>query len=83
MEYVVTFPSTNQAILGENLLLNQEFTVQVMPLPATIKAGCGLCLRLQPDQFQDAHQVLLDGGVMIEGIYRRDRAKGIVLERMI
>lgn len=45
-EAVFVFCSTNEVIQAEKILLENLFLVCVMPLPAAIRAGCGICLRL-------------------------------------
>lgn len=57
-EILFAFPSTSCAILGEKVLLAESLSVTVMPLPASIKAGCGICLRLPPEQQAQATEIL-------------------------
>lgn len=47
MEYILAFESTHHAIQAERILLQAGLPVTVMPLPAKIRAGCGICLRLK------------------------------------
>ncbi len=46
IEVVFSFANTHGAIQAEQCLLNAALPVRVMPLPAAIRAGCGICLRL-------------------------------------
>ncbi|MDD2217244.1 MAG: DUF3343 domain-containing protein [Eubacteriales bacterium] len=58
MEYVITFKNTNFAIKAEQILLADRLRVTVMPLPSQIKAGCGICLRINPEQIGSALKIL-------------------------
>lgn len=70
MEYIITFSSTNQAILSEGLLLESQIDVKVMPLPPKIKAGCGICLRIPDNSITQALQVL-NGKSEYDGVYKK------------
>ena len=58
--YVIVFNSTNVAIKAEQCLLKQKLQVGVMPLPSQISAGCGICLRVSPDDISAALKALAD-----------------------
>jgi hypothetical protein len=60
MEYILTFKNTNFAIKAEQCLLEQKLRVGVLPLPSQISAGCGICLRIKPDEIGSALRVLAD-----------------------
>ena len=68
MEYIITFKNTNHAIKAEQHLLAGNFRIGILPLPPQIRAGCGICLRINPEQWEAAWQALTDlnmGGVSI------------------
>ncbi len=71
MEYVFTFGSTSHSIKAEQTLLAAELSVTVMPLPAAVRAGCGLCLRVAKDDLLTAQRTLKQADVPVEQIYRR------------
>ena len=54
MEYVIAFDRTNVAIKAEQNLLERKLNVSVIPIPSTIRAGCGICLRLGSDEIRPA-----------------------------
>ena len=58
MEYIIAFSNTNFAIKAEQCLLEQKLGVSVLPLPSAIKAGCGICLRVQPEEISQALKAL-------------------------
>lgn len=49
MMSLISFDSTQAAILAEGLLLAKGLKVRVMPLPSYVKAGCGICLNVNQD----------------------------------
>lgn len=71
MELVLTFAKTNYSIQGEQLLLDAGIPVKVMPLPSSIKAGCGLCLRIQPERWEEVRGILEGHHVPVEGVFER------------
>ena len=72
MEYVITFNNTNHAIKAEHCLLDHSLHAGVLPLPAQIKAGCGICLRIRPDELNVALKVLADSGINDIGVFSRE-----------
>jgi len=66
MEYIITFKNTNFAIKAEQCLLEKKLRVGVLPLPSQISAGCGICLRVKPDEIKSALEIL--AGKSIVGI---------------
>lgn len=56
---IISFDSTQSAILAENLLLTKALKVNVMPLPSAIKAGCGIALIVNKEDI-DRVILLLD-----------------------
>lgn len=75
-DLILSFSTTNHAILGENLLLAQNISVRVMPLPGAIRAGCGLCLRLSPEDVTAGLKALAQGAVPVEGLYQKGLEEG-------
>lgn len=69
MDAIVSFKSTQDAIRGERLLLDEGETVRVMPLPGGIAAGCGICLRVPHERRERAKAVLEKGGIFPQGMH--------------
>ena len=63
MEYIVTFKNTNFAIKAEQCLLEQKLRVSVLPLPSLISTGCGICLRIKPDEIKSALDILAEKNI--------------------
>ncbi len=72
-EYLITFSRTNEAIKGEQILLDKGLSVRVMPLPSRIKAGCGICFRIRPSDFEEAVSSLQEAGIRDIGLYEKDQ----------
>jgi len=68
-ELVITFDDTHDAIEGEAALISAKLPVKVMSLPSSIRAGCGLCLRIPPNTLNAALAAL--SGIRIGDIYLR------------
>ena len=68
MSYVITFPNTHMAILAEKYLLEGGFSVGVMPVPSSIKAGCGIALRVLDHERAKAH--LSEKSIVVGEIYQ-------------
>ncbi|MCL2674616.1 MAG: DUF3343 domain-containing protein [Defluviitaleaceae bacterium] len=74
-EYVLTFDNTNMAVKAEKVLLQAGFKISVMPLVAQISAGCGIALRVKPNELEQCREVLAAKKVEISCIYER-KAEG-------
>jgi len=76
MEYIIAFKTTNRAIQAERCLLEQKIAVGVAPLPSQIKAGCGICLRIKPNEIEIAVRVLSDNSIEGIELYSRKKEEG-------
>ncbi|HPX92605.1 MAG TPA: DUF3343 domain-containing protein [Bacillota bacterium] len=68
MEYLIAFTSTSQAIRAERLLMDAKLKIRVMPLPGQINVGCGICLRVEAEELEEALRILqsrLIGGIEV------------------
>ena len=72
MEYILTFKNTNFAVKSEQFLLEQKLRVGVLPLPPQIRAGCGICLRIRPDEIRQALEILKEKGIDETGLFSRE-----------
>lgn len=71
LELVFVFENVHHAIMAEKFMLENQIVVKVMPLPPTIKAGCGICLRIAPSEHDFAMDLLEQNDIKIEGEYLR------------
>jgi hypothetical protein len=73
LEFIVTFAATRDAIDGEKKLLAAGLPAGVMPLPAELGAGCGICLRVSPAELEKARAAL---GINFQEVYAVRAAAG-------
>jgi hypothetical protein len=71
MEYIITFKNTNFAIKAEQCLFEKKLRVGVLPLPSQISAGCGICLRVKPDEIKAALEILAGKSIDEAGLFLR------------
>jgi len=83
MEYILTFEITSLAIKAEHCLMGKETHVSVIPLPSQIKAGCGICLRINRDEISDILEKLAANKIDRFGLYLREKDKGQFLYKEI
>lgn len=65
-EFLFTFAATGDSLAGEKKLLAGGISPAVMPLPDQLGAGCGICLRVRPEELERARAALGSG---VKGIY--------------
>ncbi len=54
MMRILVFLSTSAVIRAENILLSEGIKAAAMPLPPSIRAGCGIALRVEDDELDKA-----------------------------
>ena len=69
MDFILTFSSTNTAIKAETILLEQQVKVSVAPLPPSVRAGCGISLRIASTEVIKAVDILSAHGINDTEIY--------------
>jgi hypothetical protein len=72
VEAVISFESVSHAIQAEQFLLEAGFQVKVMPVPSSLKPGCGFCLRLPYERIAEACGCLGRNGVSRSDVFLRD-----------
>ena len=72
MEYILTFENTNFAIQAERYLLQEGLQISVLPLPSQISAGCGICLRIVPEEIQKSLDILEKQGIKQTAVYLKE-----------
>ena len=58
--------------MAEQDLIKNKFKVRVMPMPSTVKEGCGFCLRLLPEELEKAALFLNKQGLKIKEAYMKE-----------
>ncbi|MBC7294238.1 MAG: DUF3343 domain-containing protein [Thermoleophilia bacterium] len=75
---VITFDTTHQAMVAEDILRQAGFPLEVVPPPRSLSAGCGLALRLALADIGAALAELRTRGAGWAGAYRLDAAQQVV-----
>ena len=76
MEILITFDSTTAAISAEKALMDAGIAVRVMNLPSSIRAGCGISLRVEPGDAALASQILKENKLDAGELFQRTIDKG-------
>jgi hypothetical protein len=76
MEYVLIFENTNMVMKAERCLLAKKLNVNALPLPNEISAGCGICLRIGPEDLEVALGALTESGVTDTTVYWKREVDG-------
>ncbi len=69
IEIFYTFPNTHAVIAAEQALLSAKIAVKVRPVPNAIRAGCGLCLCVSPENVDKAEQTLAEKNIEFSEAY--------------
>ena len=77
MAYILTFANTHAAIFAEKALLQAGYPVGVMPLPSSIKAGCGIALRVA--DYSMSITLLKENNIVVSAVYHlQEKSHGSV-----
>lgn len=68
MSYILTFANTHAAIFAEKTLLQAGYPAGVMPVPAGIKAGCGIALRV--NDYRASNSLLKENNIVVAAVYQ-------------
>jgi hypothetical protein len=60
---VLTFASTHDAMTAEQAVARAGIAGRSIPRPASMGAGCGIALRLDPDRLEEAVEALARAGI--------------------
>jgi hypothetical protein len=69
---VVTFDSTHQAMAAEDILREEGVSLEVVPPPTNLSAGCGLALRVRLKDVPAAIEALNGRGATYAAIHLLD-----------
>lgn len=82
-EIVLTFPNVHNALRGEQALLDSSLAVRIMSRPAALGEGCGICLRVNVDEYEAALDALQKAAVVLEAAYLKEQKQdGIIYQRL-
>jgi Fe-S oxidoreductase len=74
-----TFKNTHVVMMAEKVLLRSGISVSVLPLPAQISAGCGLCLLVLPDETKKSMQALAENHIIDFEMYTKAMENGRIV----
>ena len=69
---VILVYSTSHAIRAEKMLHKAGIKSKLIPVPRHLSSNCGVCLRIERTDMENAHQALETAKVEIEGIHNLD-----------
>ncbi|AET67750.1 Protein of unknown function (DUF3343) [Desulfosporosinus orientis DSM 765] len=68
-EIIFTFYNTNHVIAAVEVLIKGDVPVKVMSIPSAISAGCGLCLRVMPENLTRAFEAFAGNQVAVQQVF--------------
>lgn len=66
---IVTFPTTTAAMAMECAAHACGVQGRLIPVPRTIRAGCGMCWAFPPEMRTEVEEMVIAKHLMIDGIY--------------
>lgn len=67
---IITFGDYHTAIAFECFCQKNEIPGRLIPLPASISAGCGMCWRMRPADAKAAEERIREAGILTEGVFQ-------------
>ncbi len=71
MEAIILFHSTNYAIWAQNLLKENNIDCKMIPVPRDLSSDCGYCVRISPEDSEQAEKILNDNDVEFDSVVVR------------
>lgn len=75
-EILLTLGSINHTIQAESVLEEAGVALRVMNMPSSIQSGCGLCLRVLPEDLPRVRRVLAENKLAVQSCYSRSIING-------
>ena len=66
---VVLFHSTAHALRAEKVLIQAGFKIKMIPTPRQLSSDCGVCVRVNRGEKEQAVSILSEGRVEIDGVH--------------
>jgi len=82
-EAIICFENVSRVIMAEQALAEKKYSVRVRPTPSGIQEGCSFCLRLLPDDIEQAAAYLLEQGFTGTKAYMQEETEGRVSYKQI
>lgn len=66
---LITFDTTHYSISADKCLEENNMAHKLIPMPQEISAGCGFCLKLDPEDYPRIKEALDNKGIEMAGHY--------------
>ncbi|NLY46043.1 MAG: DUF3343 domain-containing protein [Tissierella sp.] len=66
---LITFKSTNFALLGEEIFKENSFVFKTIPTPRDVSTSCGLSLLFFVDDIDKVKKLISEGNLNIDSMY--------------
>lgn len=66
---VISFDTTNFAMMAEKCFSEEHFEKMVIPTPRTISNSCGISLLINDDDVEKAKKLIIEKELKIKGIF--------------
>lgn len=67
---VISFDSTNYAMMADKCFSEEHFEKMVIPTPRVISNSCGISLMIDEDGIEDAKKIIQSNNLIIKGIFK-------------
>ena len=67
---VISFDSTNFAMMADKCLSEEHFEKMVIPTPRAISNSCGISLMIEEDSIEGAKKIIKYNNLTIKGIFK-------------
>ena len=68
--YIIVFKNTLEAMNGEKVLKEEGFNFRMMPTPTVITQSCGICVRIEDENYID--EIIKRNIIKYKGIYIKE-----------
>lgn len=68
-----TFHATSHALKAEKVLKAENFEFIVIPTLREISTSCGLSIKVRPEKYEEANEILTNHKVPVDAIYKVEK----------
>ena len=81
---LITFKSTNFALQGEQIFKENSLIFKTIPTPRDVSTSCGLSLLFLMDDIDKIKELIDEGHLNIDGLYRYSKSsEGSIAEKIL
>lgn len=67
--FIIVFKNTHDAMSGEKKLLQENYSIRIMPTPTAITQSCGICIRIEDEK--QIQKIINEDSLTFKGIYKK------------